>query len=316
MVRTGTMKSCLQALVLLALMAIPAAIQAQQVSMDVARSDRVGPGLARALLTDARASAVYISPTAVPRFSYSYSVTLNSHTSAVKLDRIATGGKDLEAATAAAMEKLDAQLRQNGSDRNKIVQMDVFYVGKDFDGLMRVSNVLDQYFAGRMAYANSLNTVRPDAKYVDYPVRPILGVKDLEGDALVAVEARILNPKAYTYNEVVNPNVDLSPSGPMQVLVGGVTAMQPNYLVAGYGNNEVQADAAIANLQRILDGVGMDRGDVTKVTAYYTASADPEMIRAKLKAHFGAKLEIDAVLVEAACVEAATVLLNAEGVMQ
>jgi len=318
MARTTKSRSALQALMLLGAMAVPAALQAQQqlAAVVTQNADRVGSGLARGLLADARASAVYINPDAVPRFSASYSVTLNSRARAMQLDRIATGGKDLEEALQTALQQLDGQLRTSGSDRNKILQLDVFYAGKGFDNTMRLSNAVDQYFAGRMAYATSGRTSRADAKYVDYPVRPIIGVQKLENDALVAIQARILDPSTHTYADVTNPNVDFSPSGPLQVLIGGVTAMQRNFVVAGYGNNAVQTDAAIANLQHILDGVGMDRSGVTKVTAYYTAGVDPQMLRAKIRAHFGENVQVEDVQSEEACVPSASVLLNAEGVIK
>jgi enamine deaminase RidA (YjgF/YER057c/UK114 family) len=144
----------------------------------------------------------------------------------------------------------------------------------------------------------------------------MVAVAKLEGDAKIAIETRILDPKAYNANDVVNPTVDLKPKGELQVIVGGVTALQPNFLLAGYGDDRVQTDAAIANLQKILDNVGMRRDGVKVVNAFYTEGTDPEMIKSRIKAHFGNKVQIVTSLVAEACVADATVMLGAEGVAQ
>jgi enamine deaminase RidA (YjgF/YER057c/UK114 family) len=276
----------------------------------------------------------YIIPSEFPDLPYSYGVAFAKEIDTISINATAKGTtfrnsgikadgevpKSLKEQMQKALVNFDGALRELHSSKMDVARLSVKFVGDSMETTEMLSDELEKFFLLRTV---SREKVLP-------PVRSMVGVSKLsDPNLLVEFQATVFDPKSKP-EALQGRGIDVpetfGQNGEM-LLVGGVTALQKNYLTRGVQNMRTQMRESLKNLEVVLAKAGAERSDVRNLKVFYVPAkakdlkasnkTAQEVLNQELKSFFGDNQPtILAVAAEAACAEQLNVLLEADAVVK
>lgn len=238
-----------------------------------------------------RASKIYVNPPELARFGYSNGVLVNDWTRPLTMNPIVGTGvsRDLSGPLKSAIDQMDQAMQGINVTKEALLSLDIYYEagGANFDKLVAISTVLNEYTSSRMAYET--NPHRLNA----LPVRNIYGVLDVAShlkltnvdNVKIALIPTVLDPATTTDQRLFNRDLPKArQDGEAAFIIGGLSSQSLDFSVPAERQTEVLLD----NLDLVLRDMGATKNDVDTITilAANSCSIEPAQTMATVSDYF------------------------------